>query len=203
MKPAYAELQTASHFSFLRGASSCDELFAEAAALGLHALAITDRGSLAGSVRAHIAATAAGVRAIIGCRLDLLCGAILLVYPTDRASYARLCRLLTLGKSRAGKGGCTLDWDDVAAHSAGLLAILVPDEACAANLRRLHSIFGERASLALTLRRRPGDARRLHDLANLAAQARVAIVATNDVLFHVPERRMPWASSANATPTGI
>ena len=69
MNPAYAELQAASHFSFLRGASSCDELFAQAATLGLHALAITDRASLAGSVRAHLAAEAAGIRAIIGCRL--------------------------------------------------------------------------------------------------------------------------------------
>ena len=190
MTPAYAELQAASHFSFLRGASSCDELFAEAAALGLHALAITDRGSLAGSVRAHVAAKAAGVRAIIGCRLDLTCGAALLVYPTDRASYARLCRLLSRGKSRAGKGACELGWDDVAAHSAGLWAILVPDDACDDNLHRLHSIFGDRASLALTLRRRPGDVLRLHQLAAQAAQAPVALVATNDVLFHAPERRI-------------
>ena len=190
MKPAYAELQAASHFSFLRGASSCDELFATAAALGLNALAITDRASLAGSVRAHLAAEAAGIRAIIGCRLDLVCGAVLLVYPTDRAGYARLCRLLTLGKSRAGKGGCTLDWDDVAAHADGLMAILVPGAACTGNLRRLGDIFGERASLALTLRRRPGDALRLHDLASLAVQARVAIVATNDALFHAPDRRI-------------
>ncbi len=190
MIPAYAELQAASHFSFLRGASSCDELFAEAAALGLHALAITDRASLAGSVRAHVAAEAAGIRAIIGCRLDLLCGAVLLVYPTDRASYARLCRLLSLGKSRAGKGACKLAWDDLADYSAGLWAILVPDDACASNLQRVRSIFGDRASLALTLARRPGDAIRLHDLANLAAQARVAVVATNDVLFHAPDRRI-------------
>jgi error-prone DNA polymerase len=190
MAPAYAELQAASHFSFLRGASSCDELFAQAAALGLHALAITDRASLAGSVRAHVAAEAAGMRAIIGCRLDLTCGAVVLVYPTDRASYALLCRLLSLGKSRAGKGACDLGWDDVAAHSAGLWAILVPDETCDSNLRRLHAIFGDRASLALTLARRPGDVLRLHGLATLASQARVAIVATNDVLFHAPERRI-------------
>ena len=67
----YAELQCASHFSFLRGASSCEELFATAAELGLAALAITDRGSLAGIVRAHEAAKTTGVRLIVGCRLDL------------------------------------------------------------------------------------------------------------------------------------
>src|SRR3546814_5980171 len=67
----YAELQCASHFSFLRGASSPDELFAQAEACGLDALAITDRNTLAGIVRAHEAAKLAGVRLIVGCRLDL------------------------------------------------------------------------------------------------------------------------------------
>ena len=102
----YAELQCTSHFSFLRGASSCEELFATAAELGIEALAIADRNSLAGIVRAHEAAKATGVRLIVGCRLDLADGTSLLVYPTDRAAYARLCRLLSLGKRRGGKGAC-------------------------------------------------------------------------------------------------
>ena len=98
----YAELQCSSHFSFLRGASSCEELFAEAAALGIEALAITDRNTLAGIVRAHEAAKATGVRLIVGCRLDLTDGMPVLVYPIDRLAYARLCRLLSLGKKRGG-----------------------------------------------------------------------------------------------------
>jgi error-prone DNA polymerase len=189
----YAELQVTTHFSFLRGASSCEELFAQAAVLGIEALAVTDRNSLAGIVRAHEAAKASRVRAITGCRLDLTDDTALLVYPTDRAAYARLCRLLTLGKGRAGKGCCELSWDDVIDHSEGLIAILVPDrpdENCASKLRRLAKVFGDRAYLALTLRRRPGDQLRLHALANLAAQAGVATVAINDVLFHIPERRI-------------
>lgn len=194
----YAELQVTTHFSFLRGASSCEELFAQAALCGTEALAITDRASLAGIVRAHEAAKATGVRAIVGCRLDLSDGTTLLVYPTDRAAYARLCRLLTLGKGRAGKGGCDLAWRDVADHGEGLIAVLVPEQAdatqadaeCANQLRRLADAFGDRAYLALSLRRRPGDLLRLHAFANLAARARVATVATNDVLFHVPERRI-------------
>ncbi|MFD2440974.1 PHP domain-containing protein [Paracoccus kondratievae] len=96
--PAYAELQVTSHFSFLRGASSAEELFAAAAAMGIDALAVTDRNTLAGIVRAHEAAKAAGVRLIVGCRLDLACGMSVLVYPTDRAAWSRLCRLLSLGK---------------------------------------------------------------------------------------------------------
>ena len=111
----YAELQCTSHFSFLRGASSCDELFAQAKLLGIEALAIVDRNSLAGIVRAHMAAKETGVRLIVGCRLDLTDGSSILVYPTDRPAYARLCRLLSLGKKRGGKALCKLDWDDVAA----------------------------------------------------------------------------------------
>ncbi len=189
----YAELHVTTHFSFLRGASSCEELFAQAASLGIEALAVTDRASLAGIVRAHEAGKVTGVRLIIGCRLDLQDGTALLVYPTDRAAYGRLCRLLTLGKGRAGKGGCALSWQDVTDHSEGLIAILVPDEPdenCALNLRRLAKTLGDRAYLALTLRRRPRDQLRLHSLANLAAQAGVAAVAANDVLFHVKERRI-------------
>jgi PHP domain len=125
----YVELQCTSHFSFLRGASSCDELFAEAARLGIEALAIADRNSLAGIVRAHEAARAHGVRLIVGCRLDLSDGLPVLVYPTDRPAYARLCRLLSLGKQRGGKAKCILNWSDLAAHSDGLIAVLVPDEA--------------------------------------------------------------------------
>ena len=189
----YAELQCTSHFSFLRGASSCDELFAEAARLGIEALAITDRNSLAGIVRAHEAAKTTGGRLIVGCRLDLNDGMSILVYPTDWPAYARLCRLLSLGKKRGGKAQCRLDWSDVVAYSEGLIAVLVPDEAddiCVLHLRRLVEAFGDRAALALTLRRRSNDALRLHELSNLAARAGVPTIVTNDVLFHVPARRI-------------
>ena len=89
----YAELQVTTHFSFLRGASSPRELFEQAKLLGLPALGIADRNSLAGIVRAHEAARETGVRLVVGCRLDLTDGTSLLVYPTDRPAYARLCRL--------------------------------------------------------------------------------------------------------------
>jgi error-prone DNA polymerase len=193
MSARYAELQMTSHFSFLRGASSCAELFAQAAYLGIEALAITDRNSLAGIIRAFEAAKNAGIRLIVGCRLDLSCGTALLVYPTDRPAYARLCRLLSLGKKRGGKAQCQLAWNDVAAHSEGLLAMLLPDQAdedCAFLLRRLAQTFGDRAYLALTLRRRPHDQLRLHELAALAAREGVRAVVTNDVLFHDRARRI-------------
>ncbi|MGO9238325.1 MAG: error-prone DNA polymerase [Methylocella sp.] len=189
----YAELQCTSHFSFLRGASSCEELFDEAARLGIEALAITDHNSLAGIVRAYEAAKATGVRLIVGCRLDLTDGMSVLVYPIDRHAYARLCRLLSLGKKRGGKAQCHLDWSDVVAYSESLIAVLIPDKAdetCALHLRRLAEAFGDRSYLALTLHRRPNDALRLHELSNMAARVRVPTVVTNDVLFHVPARRI-------------
>jgi error-prone DNA polymerase len=189
----YAELQVTSHFSFLRGASSCEELFAHAANLGIEALAIADRNSLAGIVRAHEAAKVTGVRLIAGCRLDLADGMSVLVYPTDRPAYSRLCRLLSVGKKRGGKAKCILTWDDVADWSEGLIAVLVPDSAddtCALRLRKLRATFGDRSYMALTLRRRPNDQLRIHELNGLAQRLKVATVVTNDVLFHEPARRI-------------
>ena len=159
---SYVELQVTSHFSFLRGASSAQELFATAALMGMRALAVTDRNSLAGIVRAFEASNDTGVRLIVG-------------------------------KARAGKGACHLDWADVADHAQGLLAVLVPDMAdddCALRLRRMREVFGDRAYLALTLRRRPNDPLRLHRLSLLAARAGVPTVVTNDVLFHDPDCRI-------------
>ncbi|BCW88258.1 Error-prone DNA polymerase [Alphaproteobacteria bacterium SO-S41] len=193
MTERYVELQCTSHFSFLRGASSSPELFETAHKLGIEALGIVDRNSLAGIVRALDASKVTGIRLIVGCRLDLTDGMSVLVYPTDRPAYARLCRLLSLGKKRGGKAQCKLDWNDLAAASEGLIAILVPDAAddmCGVRLQRLAKVFGDRAYLALTLRRRPNDALRLHKLSNLAAKSKVAVVATNDILFHIPERRI-------------
>jgi len=190
---SYAELQVTSYFSFLRGASSPDALFAHARALGIEALGVVDRNSLAGIVQAHVAAKAHGVRLVVGCRLDLRDGASLLVYPMDKAAYSRLCRLLSMGKQRAGKGRCDLAWGDLDGFAEGHIAILVPDEAgdtCAINLRRLKDLFGDRAYMALTLRRRPNDQMRLHELSQLAGAAGMPTVVTNDVLFHEPDRRM-------------
>jgi len=188
----YVELQTTTHFSFLRGASSADELFAQAAELGIEALGIVDRNSLSGIVRAWEASKATGVKLVVGCRLDLTDGMVILVYPTDRAAYARLCRLLSLGKSRGGKARCILDFNDVALYAEGLVGILVPDEAddtCAIQLRRMSEVFKDRAYVSLCLRRRPNDKLRLHNLSNMAVRHPVRTVVTNDVLFHEPDRR--------------
>ena len=124
----YAELEAATNFSFLRGGSHPEELVATAKALGLEAIAVTDRNTLAGVVRAHLAAKEVGIKFIVGVRLDLKDAPSLLAYPTDRAAYGRLCRLLTQGQRRADKGACTLHLDDVAAHAEGLMFIALPPD---------------------------------------------------------------------------
>ena len=188
----YAELQVTTHFSFLRGASSPRELFEQAKLLGLTALGITDRNSLAGMVRAYEASKETGVRLIVGCRLDLADGTSMLVYPTDRAAYSRLCRLLTIGKSSGGKGRCHLTWDDVAAWNEGLIAILLGDEANEAlhgSLARHKGAFGNRGYMALIRRFAPNEHLRLYAIEQAAQRARVPTIALGDVLYHHPDRR--------------
>ena len=190
---SYTELQITTHFSFLRGVSSAEELFATAAMLGIAALAVVDRNSLAGIVRAYEASRVTGVRLIVGCRLDLEDFPSVLVYPTDRAAYGRLCRLLTVGKARAGKGKCSLFIDDVASWCQGLVAVLVidkPSDQLQDHLQRMKAIFGDGAYCALTRRFRPDDPAHLHDIATIAWQARVPTVVTGDVLYHEPGMRM-------------
>ncbi len=189
----YVELQVTSNYSFLRGASHVEELFVAAKALGLSALAITDHDTLAGIARAHARAAEVGIRLVVGCRLALRDGLPVLAYPMDRAAYGRLCRLLTLGKGRTGKGGCDIGWEDLLAHGDGLLLVLLPDEPdeeLEAQLQRLRGCFGGRCHLSLGLRRRPGDQVRLRRLHDMAQAARVPTVVTGDVLYHAPERRI-------------
>jgi error-prone DNA polymerase len=189
----YVELQVTSHFSFLRGASSPDELFAAAALQGHTALGIVDRGSVAGLVRGWEAQKATAVRMIAGARVDLDDGRALLLYPTNKPAWSRLTRLLTLGKSRAGKGGCTLGWADVVAWNEGLLAVLLPGEADATTttqLAELRTTFDARGYCGLAFRRRPDDALRLYDLAALAGKAGVRAVALGDILYHAPQARL-------------
>src|SRR5258708_4398368 len=122
---AYVELDVKTNFSFLRGTSHPDELVYRAAELGYRAIAITDFNSVAGVVRAHRAAKEASIKLLIGSRLTFYDAPDLLVWATDRAAYARLCRLLTLGKRRTEKGQCALMLDDFLNNNNGLLAAVV------------------------------------------------------------------------------
>src|SRR5438067_5784219 len=112
----YIELGVTSPFSFLRGASDAIELVLTALSLGMDAIGIADRNTLAGVVRMHSASKEAGLKPLIGCRLDLVDAPSLLAYPIDREGYGRLSRLLSIGKMRAEKGECELKLQDVAEH---------------------------------------------------------------------------------------
>ena len=121
----YVELHCKSNFSFLEGASHSDELFERAKELGYSGLAVTDRNSLAGIVRAHAAAKEFQLPLIVGAELHPVDGPPLVVWPSDRAAYGRLCRLLSRGRLRREKGACEIYWQDIAELSDGLMAGLL------------------------------------------------------------------------------
>jgi error-prone DNA polymerase len=200
----YAELQVTTNYSFLRSGSHPGELVKRAIELGHSAIGIADRNTLAGVVRAfaaikehyeeHPAPEDEQIKLLVGSRIETRDGYSFLAYPTDLEAYKRLSRLLTVGNRRAAKGECDLTFDDLAAHADGLLAIVLPprrpeEPAFRERLRALARLFGDRCYLAGTMLFRGDDARRLAQLDNLAAEMKIGFVATNDVHYHVPERR--------------
>ncbi len=191
--PLYAELGAATNFSFLRGASHAEELVTAAQALGIAALAVADRNSLAGVVRAHAAAKAQGLPLLVGSRLAPLDGPEILCFPQDRAAYGRLATLLTLGKRRAEKGQCHLDLADIAAAAEGQCLVILPpaelDAGFAATVGRLAALWRDRVWLAAACRLDGGDRRRLARVAALARQAGLPLLAHNDVLMHAASRK--------------
>ena len=195
----YTELQVTTNFTFLRGASHAEELVEQAAIYGYDKIAITDRNTFAGIVRAHAAAKKKGIKIIPGCRLDLLDGQSLLAYPTDKEAYSGLCQLLTTGNLRAEKGECHLYKTDVYAHAKGIKFVVVsPDSLNASfnldvsfeiNLKEYREAFGENLYLAATRRYHGDDNKYLYRLAQLSAKLDIPMLATNDVHYHIPKRR--------------
>jgi error-prone DNA polymerase len=193
---AYAELAVTSNFTFLTGASHPEELVAHASRLGHTVAAIADTNSLAGVVRAHVAAQEHGIPLALGCRLRFADppGLEVLVFPTCRASYGRLCRLLTLGKRRAAKGACHITLDDLPDHSPGLLAVLCPppriDSTWASAITRVrHALPPDALSLGIARSYAHDDHARIRALQHLAHEHRLPLAAINDVLYHTPARR--------------
>ncbi|RFZ84282.1 DNA polymerase III subunit alpha [Mucilaginibacter terrenus] len=191
----YAELQITSNFTFMRGGSHPEELADYAAELGYSAIAITDRNSVAGVVRAHQTAKAKGLKFIPACRLDLLDGPSLLAYPTNIAAWSRLSAMLTKGNLRTEKGKCDLYKRDVYEHAEGIKFIAVPpdslnknfdiEDAFKAHLKEYKQVFGSNLYLAATRSYNGHDDKRFYRLSRLG----VPLVATNDVHYHSPERR--------------
>ncbi len=196
MTGAYAELQVKTNFTFLRGASHPDELVRTASALDLHAIAVTDRNTLAGVVRAHAAAREAGIKLVVGARLDLVDAPSMLCLPRDRAAYGRLSRLLTTGRRRAPKGACDIRLADLLDHATGQILIALPpgdggtpDPEFERHLISLRRRIGNSVHLAASHLYRGDDRARIGRLAGIADRAGTPLVATNDIHAHTPARR--------------
>jgi error-prone DNA polymerase len=195
----YAEIGVTTNFSFLRGGSHPQEYVHQASVLGLSAIGIADRNTLAGVVRAYGELENPELKhkpkLLIGSRLVFIDGTPdILVYPRDRAAYGRLCRLLTRGKLAADKGECNLRMEDLLDFAEGqLLVLTLPhrfDSGAALKiLSRLQRSEAERIWLAASFIYRGDDKRRLSRLHRVAATARVPLLAANEVLYHDPLRR--------------
>ena len=189
---AYVELGVSSPFSFLRGASDAIELVGAALSLGFDAIGIADRNTLAGVVRMHSACDAVGLTPLIGCRLDLSDAPSLLAYPIDRDGYGRLSSLLSLGKMRADKGECDISLVDVAEHAEGIAFIAWPQDDLAdfeQELPRLREALTSLRHVAATWLYRGDDSARIERLDRIARRHGCSILATNDVLYHAPDKR--------------
>ena len=195
---AYAELAVTTNFSFLRGASHPREYVAQAAELGLRAIGIADRNTMAGVVRAYSewknqAKSHPELKLLVGTRLVTTDGFETIAYPIDRDAYGRLCKLLSRGNLRTEKGQCHLGFEDILAASDGQILIAMPPpqlgRSFAERLTHLSQAVPGRTHLGAAYRYRSDEPRQLGRLAEFGARLGVPIVAVNDALYHVPERR--------------
>ena len=188
--PAYAELHCLSNFSFLRGASHPEELVERAQKQGYAALAITDECSLAGVVRAHVAAKELGFPLIIGSEFRIADGPRVVLLAPHREAYGSLSELITTARRRAEKGSYRIAWDDLERGVDGCLALLVPDdEPQIADAHRIALAFPYRAWLAVELFWGPNDHARLEMLEHLGRVSGLPLVAAGDVHMHVRSRQ--------------
>ncbi|MEZ5946931.1 MAG: error-prone DNA polymerase [Hyphomonas sp.] len=189
----FAELAVTTNFSFLRGASHGAELVLRAAELGLEAIGVADRNTLAGVVRAHTAAKAIGLRLLVGARIVPVSGPDVLVYPMDRAAYGRLSQLLTCGKMRAKKGECYLELADLISASEGQVMIVIPPSNPDPEFEETLSTFTQaapgRTYLAARYTYAGRNLERIARLEDISIRTGAPLVATNDALYHIPDRR--------------
>ena len=203
---AYAELHCRTNYSFLEGASHADELVAAAKIQGYTAIAVTDRNTLAGIVRAHVAAKEAGLKLLIGAEIVPEDGAATVLLATDRAAYGRLSQLITVGRRRAVKGECRLRVSDIEEHNEGLLCC-VPlstesqqrfagtfqpsgsSEVTESQLLQYQSIFTDRCYALAELHCGANDDAKLERWLKLCERINLPIAAANDAHYHETARR--------------
>ena len=194
----FVELGLTTCFSFLRGASDAVDFATTAWALGYDQIGCADLNSFAGVVRMYSEAKTTGLRALTGVRIALVTGQVFLAYPQDRAAYGRLCALVSKGRMHdpdgtwQAKGVCDLTLDDVAAHTKDVILIAVPPRALskfAKGLPRLIRTLPALRYIAAGYHYRGNDVARINQLDALTQTHRLGLLATNDVLYHAPERR--------------
>jgi len=181
----YVELQCRTNYSFLEGASHPEELVEQAAALGYGGLAVTDRNTLAGVVRAHGAAKDRAFPLIIGAEISLEDAPPVLLWAIDRAGYGRLSRLITVGRRRAAKGQCALRFDDLVAHHSGLLAGILaepslPGANCVHRIGDYRELFGDRCYWVCPLLRSGMDDEQLARFQAAARAWKLPLLAAGD-----------------------
>ncbi len=195
----YTELQVTTNFSFLRGASHPEEYIETAADLGYSEIGITDRNSLAGIVRAHVAAKSKAIRLLPGCQLDLMDGPSLLVYPHNIDGYAQISALLTKGNLRAEKGSCHVYKTDLCNLLKDVKGIVLPPQSLnnrfdfeisfEKDLSVYREIFGRNLYIAATRRYLGDDAKYIYRIAGLSETLDIPMLATNEVYYHTSNRR--------------
>ena len=191
--PRQALLGCYSNFSFLLGASHPHEMVEAAAAMGWDAVGIADMNSLAGIVRAHVAARDAGIRLVVGARLAPIDGPEVIVHPTDRAGYESLSVLLSEANLRGSKAAPVLHLADLSRLAASTALLVMPprhpDSGHATNLARIRDIAAGPVFAGAALYRDGGDEARLALLADMAAAQGLPLAAAGDALYHQPARR--------------
>ena len=189
----YSELHCLSNFSFLKAASHPEELVRRAAALGYQSIAITDECSMAGVVRAHVAAKEAGIKLLVGSELVTEDGLRLVLLATDRHAYGNLCQLLTRARRAATKGNYSVQRSNLEQGLEGCLALLIPDPGALEKTKEeaawLNAYFRGRSWIAVELYRSHNDARLLAEMQLIAAASKVPLVAAGGVLMHVRSRK--------------
>ncbi|MBK7661140.1 MAG: error-prone DNA polymerase [Betaproteobacteria bacterium] len=190
MAPAYAELHCVSNYSFLRGASDPEELVERAARLGYAALALTDECSVAGVVRAHLAAKKVGIHLLVGTEVELTCGLRLVLLARDLAGYETLCGLITAARRAAPKGRYRLARSGFARPTPGIVALWRPG---AGEGREggdwVGAAFPGSAWIAVELHKGAHDGQELARLRELGIATGLPLVACGDVHMHARGRK--------------
>jgi len=166
------------------------------AALGLEAMALTDRDGVYGIVEAHVKARELGVRLILGSEITIDDGSSLILLATNREGYANICRLITLGRRRSPKGESKVGWREVYTHAGDVIALWGGDRSLLVGeadpffvAHDLRDAFGDRLYAFIARHRRAEEPRQEARLRRRAERYRILTVAGMEVLYHKPARR--------------